>query len=192
MPDATKGNLGRKRIASDTGKNPRRMHRYLTDRKVFDRTSRGMGGVVLIDASGSMSFGHDDIRAIVEAAPGCTVAMYTYLSDDEPNLWVLAERGRICKKEAMHDRRAGNVVDLPALKWAVSKRQRPTSPVMWVSDGGVTGEGDNGHAALRGQVARYVAQERVICAPDVGHAKEMLAKLRSGGSVRSKLPYRLE
>lgn len=193
MPDATRGNLGRKRVASDTGKNPRRMHRYFTDRKVFDRTSKGMGGVVIIDASGSMSFSHEDIREIVEAAPGCTVAMYTELLRDNttPNLWVLAERGRICKADKMPGFRAGNVVDLPALKWAVSKRQRSTSPVIWVSDGVVTGEGDAGHEALNRQVARYVAEKRVICAPNVAKAKAMLAKLRAGGTVTSDVPYYL-
>lgn len=194
MPDATRGNLGRKRVASDTGKNPRRMHRYFTDRKVFDRTSKGMGGVVLIDASGSMSFSHEDIREIVEAAPGCTVAMYTELlrGDETPNLWVLAERGRICKADKMPGFRAGNVVDLPALKWAVSKRQRSTAPVIWVSDGGVTGEGDSGHEALNRQVLRYIAHQRVICAPNVKVAKEMLAKLRTGGTATSSIPYLLK
>ena len=192
MPDSTKGNLGRKRIASDTGKNPRRMHRYLTDRKVFDRTSKGMGGVVLIDASGSMSFNHNDIRDIVEAAPGCTVAMYTEIGSDKPNLWILAEKGRICKKSDMHDNRSGNVVDYPALKWATKQRQRSTSPVIWVSDGGVTGIGDNSHEALNRQVGKYVTHERVLVVRDVKKAKEVLGKLRNGVTVqRPELPARL-
>lgn len=190
MPDATRGNLGRKRIASDTGKNPRRMHRYLTDRKVFDRTTRGMGGVVLIDASGSMCFGHNDIREIVEAAPGCTVAMYTEtMYTDSPNLWILAENGRICKREDMPTSRAGNVVDLPALKWAVSKRQRSSAPVVWVSDGQVTGVGDNAHDALNRAVGRFVRQNRITVVPDVKVAKDVLGKLRTGATVTTKLPY---
>lgn len=190
MPDSTKGNLGRKRIASDTGKNPRRMHRYFTDRKVFDRTSRGMGGVVIIDASGSMSFDHDDIREIVEAAPGCTVAMYTEtMRNEDPNLWILADKGRICKASEMPTMRMGNVVDLPAVKWAVSKRQRSTAPVIWVTDGGVTGEGDNAHHALNRACARYVKQNRVTIVATVKEAKEGLAKLRAGGTIVGKLPY---
>ncbi len=189
MPNATQGNLGKKRIASDTGKNPRRMHRYLTDRKVFDRTSKGMGGVVLIDASGSMQFEHNDIRNIVEAAPGCTVAMYTEISSSLPNLWILAENGRICKKSDMHDRRCGNVVDYPALKWAVSQRQRSTSPVIWVSDGGVTGEHDQSHEALRRTVGKYCSRERVMVVADVRVAKDLLSKLRNGVSVqRPEIP----
>jgi len=197
MPNATRGNLGRKRVASDTGKNPRRMHRYLTDRKVFDRTSKGMGGVVLVDASGSMSFGHGDIREIVEAAPGCTVAMYTETRryDDDgnplPNLWVLAERGRICKEDAMPTYRAGNVVDLPALKWAVSRRQRSAAPVLWVSDGGVTGEHDIGHPSLGRAVARYCKKERVITVTNVAEAKAALAVLHKGGRVEHGLPHLL-
>ena len=193
MPEATRGNLGRKRIASDTGKNPRRMHRYLTDRKVFDRTSRGMGGVVIIDASGSMSFGHNDIREIVEAAPGCTVAMYTEtMYPNKPNLWILAENGRICKREDMPEDRAGNIVDLPALKWAVSKRQRSTSPVLWVSDGAVTGAGDCDHPVLSRAVVRYVKQNRITSVPNVTRAKEALAKLRNGGTVPMTIPTALE
>lgn len=182
MPNATKGNLGRKRIASDTGKNPRRMHRYFTDRKVFDRTSKGMGGVVLIDGSGSMSFSHNDIREIVEAAPGCTVAMYTF-TDNPDNLWILAERGRICNKADMPHERAGNVVDLPALKWAVSKRQRSTAPVIWVSDGAVTGVGDASHEILNRQVRKYTTQNRITQVANVGKAKELLAILRQGGRI---------
>ena len=193
MPEATRGNLGKKRIASDTGKNPRRMHRYLTDRKVFDRTSKGMGGVVLIDASGSMQFGHNDIRDIVEAAPGCTVAMYTEVSSSKPNLWILAERGRICKKSEMPDDRCGNVVDYPALKWATKQRQRSASPVVWVSDGGVTGEHDHSHESLNRQVGRYVAHERVLVVRDVAQAKVLLGKLRNNVKVaRPEIPSRLK
>lgn len=196
MPDATRGNLGKKRIASDTGKNPRRMHRYLTDRKVFDRTSKGLGGVVLIDASGSMSFDHNDIRDIVEAAPGCTVAMYTEVGwsneSSMPNLWILAEKGRICKTSDMPDHRSGNVVDYPALKWAVKQRQRSVSPVIWVSDGGVTGVGDVAHEALSRQVGKYVTHERVLVVGDVAQAKVMLGKLRNNVKVaRPEIPSRL-
>lgn len=197
MPDATRGNLGKKRIASDTGKNPRRMHRYLTDRKVFDRTSKGMGGVVLIDASGSMSFNHNDIRDIVEAAPGCTVAMYTEVGwskgSTTPNLWILAEKGRICKTSDMPDHRSGNVVDYPALKWAVKQRQRSASPVIWVSDGGVTGLGDSSHEALSRQVGKYVTHERVLVVRDVDQAKVLLGKLRNNVKVaRPEIPSRLK
>ena len=169
------------------------MHRYLTDRKVFDRTSKGMGGVVLIDASGSMSFNHNDIREIVEAAPGCTVAMYTFIGHDRPNLWILAEKGRICKKSEMPDDRCGNVVDYPALKWATKQRQRSASPVIWVSDGGVTGEHDHAHESLNRQVGRYVAHERVLVVRDVAQAKVLLGKLRNNVKVaRPEIPSRLK
>ena len=45
------------------------------DRKVFDTTKKTVGGVVLIDGSASMRFSQDDIKSILEAAPGCTVAV---------------------------------------------------------------------------------------------------------------------
>ena len=72
------GNLGKVKIASPTGRNPRRIHRMLTDphRRIFDRSKRNSGGVVLIDGSGSMHIESNDILKILNAAPGATVAMY--------------------------------------------------------------------------------------------------------------------
>jgi len=181
MPNASRGNLGKKRIASDMGRNPRRMHRYLTDRKVFDRTSKGMGGVVVIDASGSMTFEHGDIREIAEAAPGCTVVMYTERVRERskgPNFWVLADKGRICEKNEMPEFRSGNVVDLPALKWATRHKQRSTSPIIWVSDCQVSGENDEFHPALNKQVDKFVAQERIMIVRNVKQAKDLLGRLK--------------
>jgi len=180
MPHASKGNLGKKRVASDTGKNPRRMHRYFTDRKIFDRTSKGMGGVVIIDASGSMSFEHRDVREIAEAAPGCTVAMYTERRDhdDEPNFWVLADKGRICKEGDVPQFRSGNVVDLPALKWAVKHKQRPNSPIVWVSDCQVSGKNDQFHPALNKMASKFVAREKILVVRNVKEAKSLLDKLK--------------
>ena len=56
MPTVLSGYMGKKRVASISGKSPRRLHRLLTDpeRRVFDRTVRGKGGVVVFDGSGWM------------------------------------------------------------------------------------------------------------------------------------------
>jgi hypothetical protein len=52
LPIIAKGNLGKKKTASNVGRSPRRIHRYMTDpqKRIFDNKRRGMGGVVCVDA----------------------------------------------------------------------------------------------------------------------------------------------
>ncbi len=134
------GFLSRTRRASSLGRSPRRLHRILTDpeRRVFDRLARKSGGVVLVDGSGSMSLTSDDLRDIVQAAPGCLVAVYSYNGAGEPNIWVVARNGRYALPIDFPKIGNDNAVDVPALNWAVSQRQRRDDPVIWVSDGHVT------------------------------------------------------
>jgi hypothetical protein len=133
------GKLGRKKIATDIGRNPRRIERMLTDphRRVFDRYTKGQGGVVLIDQSGSMALDSDDINAILEAAPGCVIIGYSHQngSTDVPNVWVLADRGKVASD--VREGNGGNGVDGPAVRFAQSKR-KTGEPFVWVCDGTVT------------------------------------------------------
>ena len=140
------GGLGRSRRPADRGRAPRRVHRLLTDphRRVFDQYRRSNGGVVLIDGSGSMQLGVQDVRTILEAAPGATVAIYACGTGEEPeNLWVLAEQGRMADR--IPERPAGNGVDAPAAEWAVRSRQHPRAPVVWITDGWVSPEIGRAH-----------------------------------------------
>lgn len=189
MPKQTRGNLGKKKVASDTGRNPRRMHRLLTDpqKRVFDKTIRGMGGVVLIDASGSMSFTHDQIRRIVEASPGCTVAMYSTVSHTtSTNLWILAEKGKMC--DSLPRAGGGNGVDHPALEWAIKQKQRSSTPVIWVTDGGVTGQHDNMHDTLTMQCIKTCLKHNVVIVPYVEEAVETLGKMKNGHKPKRSWP----
>ena len=189
MPKLTRGNLGKRKVASDTGRNPRRMHRLLTDpqKRVFDKTIRGMGGVVLIDASGSMSFNHDQIRRIVEASPGCTVAMYSTVSHTtSTNLWILAEKGKMC--DALPRAGGGNGVDHPALEWAIKQKQRSSTPVIWVTDGGVTGQHDSMHDTLTMQCIKTALKHNVIILPYVEEAVETLGKMKNGHKPKRSWP----
>ena len=68
---------------SDTGVNPRAMHRFTTDRKIFTNMTKRNGGTVLIDGSGSMHFDADDIEQLVHILPASTCAMYQGHSDDD-------------------------------------------------------------------------------------------------------------
>jgi hypothetical protein len=190
MPKAAPGGLGRKRKASPVGTSPRRMTRMLTDpdRKVFDTTRKTVGGVVLIDGSASMKFSQDDVRDILEAAPGCTVAVYCSNSKDRerPNLMVIADKGRMVAE--MPERVAGNGVDGPAIRWAVDARQSSKAPVVWITDGLCHGPDQRYKDAQGVECAEVSLKNGVILRPDVETAVAMLRELRKGRKPRRWYP----
>lgn len=183
-PKRAPGGIGSKKRPAGTGRAPTRLSRELTDpyRRVFDRRVRGKGGVVLIDASASMRFDQDDVMAIVEAAPGCTVAMYcgntASRRNGSPNIWLLADRGKMV--DEIPRRSSGNGCDLPAVRWAISARQRKDSPVVWVTDGGCHGPGQ-GYVPSGGvDCAKAVIEGGVVLVPNVGTAVTALRGMASG------------
>lgn len=182
MPRLAPGGLGRKRKASDVGKSPRRMSRMLTDpdRKVFDTTRKSVGGVVLIDGSASMKFSQEDIKAILEAAPGCTVAVYCSNSSDRvrPNVMVIADKGKMVAE--MPERVNGNGVDGPAARWAVEQRQSKKSPVVWVTDGLCHGPDQRYKDSQGVECATIALKGGVVLRPDVTSAVAMLKDLKKG------------
>ena len=186
------GAIGKKRIASPTGRNPRRMSRLLTDpeRRIFDRIVKGEGGVVLVDTSGSMSLTSDEVKEIVLHAPSALVAQYSGGSRTRPNLYVIANKGKMC--EELPDPNGMNEVDLPALRWAVKSKQRPTSPVIWVSDGGVTGKRDTWCTDLVMEVIKFCQKENVFVVPTPADAIELLKKIQRREKVTSIIPELLE
>jgi len=142
-PEKVDGKLGRRRVACDSGRNPRRVNRMLTDpdHKVFDRRIKGRGGVILIDQSGSMNLKKQDIWEMIKLAPGCVIIGYSHSpgSVGVPNVWVMANRGSVCSE--IPDSNSGNGVDGPAIRFA-AKHVRSGEPFIWVCDGIVT-DGDN-------------------------------------------------
>lgn len=186
------GAIGKKRVASATGRNPRRMARLLTDpeRRIFDRTVRGAGGVVLVDTSGSMSLSEEQVQQIVTHAPSALVAQYSGGSRIRPNLYVIANKGRMVDK--LPKPNGSNEVDFPALEWAIKQRQRPNSPVIWVSDGGVTGRGDNFHDDLTMACIRLCKKAGVYVVPDPDKAIELLKGLQRREKVTSVIPDTLK
>lgn len=193
MPIQTKGNLGKTKRASNVGKSPRRIHRYMTDpeRRIFDNKKRGMGGVVVIDCSGSMSLSHEQVRLMVESSPGATVIAYSDMDNcnGKPNSWVLADRGRMV--EELPEMGAGNGVDFPALEWAVKRRQHSTAPVVWVTDGGVCGPNQGFSKLLANQCTSYCKEKRIIVVPHAEEAIETLNRLKAGRTARRQWPYML-
>jgi len=185
------GTIGKKRIPSNTGRSPRRLHRYLTDpeMRIFDRTIKGVGGVLVLDCSGSMSLTKKQIREILEAAPGVTVLGYTDNGREGPNAWVLARKGRMV--EELPDTGHGNGVDYPAIVWGVENRQKSSSPVIWVSDGGVCGASSGFHNGLAMQCIRYCIRNRVLVVPHLSEAVELLRGMRSGRKGKTHWPRQL-
>ncbi len=87
-----------------------------------------------------MSLSQAQVKEMVAYAPSALVAQYSGGSYTQPNLYVIANKGRMVEK--LPRPHGNNGVDYPALQWAVKQRQRQNSPVIWVSDGGVTGKRD--------------------------------------------------
>ena len=178
------GNLGKIRITSDTGRSPRRIGRLLTDpyRRVFDRTKRKSGGVVLIDWSGSMRLDSKDILTILKHAPGATIAAYAHREGSKgvPNFWVLAKDGKMVDKlPTKHG--GGNGVDGPALRWALSARRFANEMVLWVCDGVVTDGGNDGfYSNLAEEAKALVRKGRVVMKECMGDAVEFLKRVAQG------------
>lgn len=191
----TQGNLGKKRSASNTGRSPRRLHRYMSDpqKRIFDNKRRGMGGVVVIDASGSMTLTRDDVRKMLDASPGCTVIAYSDVDGCKgaPNAWVLADKGRMVSDHDFPEMGSGNGVDFPALEWGVKHRQHSSAPVVWVTDGGVCGPNQGFSELLANQCTAFCMEKKVIVVETPNKAVETLEKLKAGATVERSLPYML-
>lgn len=132
---------GIKRRFTEEGTVPVAVHRLTTDGRLFTRRrKREKGGTVLVDYSGSMSLSAESLREIIEAAPAAKVAVYSG-SGRTGRLVVVADRGRCASAEGLRRARygGGNVVDGPALRWLAGQAE----PRLWVSDGIVTGCGDD-------------------------------------------------
>lgn len=185
------GAIGKKRIPSDTGRHPRRIHRLLTDpkRRIFDRTIHGRGGVVVMDCSGSMSLSVEEIKEILTHAPGATVLGYSDKGDEGTNAYILAHKGKMVAE--IPKMGSGNGVDHPAIIWGVKAKQRPTSPVIWISDGGVCGKNAGFSDILALQCVNTCLKHNVIVVEHVKEAIEALRQLRMGEKPRSQWPHML-
>ena len=189
MPILSKGNLGKRRVASNMGMRPRRMHRMITDpqMRIFDKVVRGTGGVVIIDGSGSMSFSREQLTKIIENAPGATVAVYTDRGDSNmTNLWVVSHKGKMVNE--LPSVGQGNGVDFPAIEWGVKQKQTSRSPIVWVTDGGVCGKNGNFEAVLAMQCINFCKKNNIIVVPHVDEAVEQLKNLKFGNKAESIYP----
>ena len=189
MPVLSKGNLGKRRVASNMGMRPRRMHRMITDpqMRIFDKVIRGTGGVVIIDGSGSMSFSREQLTKIIENAPGATVAVYSDKGDPSmTNLWVVSHKGKMVNE--LPSVGMGNGVDFPAIEWGVKQKQTSKSPIIWVTDGGVCGANGTYESVLAMQCINFCKKNNIVVVPHVDEAVDQLKKLKSGDKAVSIYP----
>lgn len=164
---------------TDEGSLLRAPHRWATDRRVFARRVRLPGGSVLVDASGSMSPTPEGLLHIVEAAAGALVACYNGSAEGWGVIRVLARDGRRVADRLVAPPldSCGNVIDGPALRWLASK----PAPRIWVSDGGVTGVGDNSSRELRREAEEICRRAKIRRVAEMAEAAELLR----GASSRS-------
>ena len=113
---------------SDEGVIPKNIHRLTTDKRIFNRKRKEMGGSLLIDDSGSMSFSADQLDRLIELAPYAEVRVYSG-AGGVGHIKRVAKNGRRCDDLETHY--GANECDGPGLDW-LSKQPEPR---VWVSDG---------------------------------------------------------
>ena len=176
------GRLGRRVIACDTGRTIRDINRMITDpdKRIFSRKTRALGGVVVVDASGSMNWADHDLEKVMSACAGATVLMYSDgFSEGQPNAWIVARQGR--RVRHLPEVPGGNGVDGPALLYASQHlRTRRSLPIIWVSDGGVTGRGDVSSAQLHREIERICKRHNIVRVDTASQAVSMLKRLQGG------------
>lgn len=177
------GKLGRRVIAADSGREPRYINRIVTDpeRRIFSRKTRALGGVVVIDCSGSMRLSEDDLDRLLKASSGATVLCYSggYNRPDKPNVWVVARKGRMMRR--LPEFPGDNAVDGPAIVYAASLRDNGGQPLIWVSDGYVTGiNTGTGDERLQNDMDYIKRRHRVIQVETVQEAETLMKRLQGG------------
>ncbi|NBV26111.1 MAG: hypothetical protein EBR99_02190 [Actinobacteria bacterium] len=214
-----RGALLKRRVTpSNTGASVRYAGRMLSDpqRRVFGGSRKDVGGVVVVDVSGSMSLTEHDLVRILDAAPMATVFAYSGAMTRRkatgftvPNAWLLSWNGkRIQDLKAVQTRweeNGGNGVDGPAVAHAVAVAGRRSSPgtvspvewraskgakgvpVVWVTDGAVTDSHDYiPPASLMGPLADLVHRAGVIITPTPESA---VAVLRAPSLSRARVDH---
>lgn len=175
------GKLGRRNIYCETGRSVKNISRLYSDpeQRVFSRKTRSLGAVVVFDCSGSMSLDQDDFNNLMKASAGATVLCYSTgnnASEAEPNAWIVARKGRQVRQLPPFP--GGNGCDGPALMLGLDLRAHSRQPVIWVSDGGVTGTYDVRDHNLEDQCNEIVRKNNIHWVKNVNEAVKLMSKLQ--------------
>jgi hypothetical protein len=122
--------------SAEEGDSLRDITRLMTDGRVFAARRKKVGGSVLVDCSGSMSWDHEDLVRVISEAPAALVAAYSG-NGGRGVLRIVAKAGRRVPDEDVNTYQNGNEIDIPALEWLAKQRE----PRVWLSDGEVCGSG---------------------------------------------------
>ena len=165
---------GRNYRPADYGYNPKFIHRWASDKQIFKQKQNVLGGTILIDASGSMSFSGEDILEIMSLLPAVTIAMYNGYGN-YGHLRIIGRNGMRVTEEYINDcSGGGNVVDGPALKWLATMPERR----IWVSDMYIFGAtGDTSGFNLMKDVMDTCIKGKIINLKDIDEVKEHAIKL---------------
>ena len=165
---------GRNYRPADYGYNPKFIHRWASDKQIFKQKQNVLGGTILIDASGSMSFSGQDILEIMSLLPAVTIAMYNGYSKSG-DLRIIGRNGMRVTEEYINNwSGGGNVVDGPALKWLATMPERR----IWVSDMYIFGaSGDTAGFNLMKDVMDTCIKGKIINLKDIEEVKEHAIKL---------------
>jgi len=165
------------RQLSDAGIKPRNIHRILTDKKVFTRRKKIAGGSVMIDFSGSMGWGRDEVREVIRLLPASTIAGYTGYAGGmgkyHGDIRVIADKGKYDDNaiDRLGDH-GNNNIDLDALKWLAQQDE----PRIWVSDQQVIGVLDGYAANLKSEflaeISHFIRKHNIIPIEKYKYVKE--------------------
>lgn len=166
----------RKKRPVFVGAVPKHIHRLPFDGEMFERKLKGNGGTVLIDASGSMCIPGDELRELIEHAPGATVGVYAgtvrKTEGHDGKLWIVAMNGRMIDPSlcnTLTNKYGFNIVDVHALEWLKTQK----APRLWVSDGGVTGKDHSDHYVIARHCVKLCKMHSILRIPTVDRAITM-------------------
>jgi hypothetical protein len=172
---------GHRRVRPSTsGTVMRYPDRLLTDPmcRAFAQKTSVVGGVIVIDQSGSMDVTLAELDALLVGAPGALIIGYSHRPGDQgrtANAWVLANGGRVASRARSGN--IGNGVDGPVLRWAV--RRAAGQPVVWVTDGQVTDSNDHPCHSLSVECAQLVRRHRIVLVRSLADVESALRGRRS-------------
>lgn len=140
--------------------------RLTTDYRIFRDNRARRTGSLLLDASGSMGLTQAMIKQIVERVPAAIVAVYGG-NGNSGKVRLVAKGGKMAIAEKAYASPGGaNCVDGPGLEWLGLQ----PLPRIWISDGGVTGHGDQQSPWVLWDAHRICAQFRIRRAGSLAEA----------------------
>ena len=182
------GKIGAKKSPSDSGRTLKYPSRALTDpaRRVFQKKQRAKSAVVVLDMSGSMDYTTEELDEMIEACRGAVVVGYSADDDETPNTYLLAKDGH--RVSELPEVCGNNGNDKTALVYAINKyRKASSTPVLWVSDGGISGASGWSRAELARDMVATLQHYRVHQCETASEAIALIQRMEHGHNPRTHI-----